>query len=109
MRKRGAFLIVGLAMAIFTLISGNMYGVVGCVIAAVVAEVIANRSYYARVGALTTAFAVYDALRYGSYLLPMFLNSEAYFTAATKRWGVEGGVLAIYSKLFNWGDLRFCL
>ena len=102
-RKTGVFMIAGLAMAAFTLTSSNMFGVAGCAIAAVIAEAIASRGNYAKAGMLVMAFAVYETLRYGSYLLPMFLNSEAYFVAAAERWGVEGGALERYSKLFNWG------
>ncbi|MDR0663128.1 MAG: MptD family putative ECF transporter S component [Spirochaetaceae bacterium] len=102
-RKTGVFLIAGLAMAFFTLTSNNMFGVLGCAIAAMIAEVIASRRNYQKAGALVMAYAVYETLRYGSFLLPMFLNSEVYFAAAAERWGVEGGActMCLRSNQYN--------
>ncbi|MDR0371236.1 MAG: MptD family putative ECF transporter S component [Prevotellaceae bacterium] len=101
-RKRGVFFIAGMATALLTLSSGNIFGIVGAVIAAIVSECIANRNHYGNISDLVLAFVATNVISFVSYMLPMYGATQDYIATVMVRWNLSQEIIDTYVKYLNW-------
>jgi energy-coupling factor transport system substrate-specific component len=101
-RKRGVFFIAGMSTALLTLSSGNIFGIVGAVVAAIVSECIANRSHYSNISDLILAFVATNVISFVSYMLPMYIATQEYISTAADRWNLSYEMMDVYAKQLNW-------
>jgi energy-coupling factor transport system substrate-specific component len=101
-RKRGVFFIAGMAMALLMLASGNVFGIVGSVIAAVVSECIASRNHYGKISDLIMAFVATNVIAFGGYCLPLYSAAQEYMSKAAERFNLSQEMIDAYTKYLNW-------
>ena len=101
-RKRGAYFITGMAMALLIVTSGNIYGIIGAVIAALVSELIANRNRYRKISDLILAYMAVTTINFISYCLPMYSATQEYMAQAVERWHLNQQAIDAYTKYLNW-------
>ncbi|MDR1615565.1 MAG: MptD family putative ECF transporter S component [Syntrophomonadaceae bacterium] len=101
-RKRGVFFIAGMSTALLTLTSGNVFGIVGSVIAAVVSECIASRNHYGKISDLIMAFVTTNVISFVSFMLPMYGATQEYMSKAAERFNLSQETIGAYIKYLNW-------
>jgi energy-coupling factor transport system substrate-specific component len=70
-----------MAMALLMLASGNVFGIVGSVIAAVVAT---------------------NVIAFGGYCLPLYSAAQEYMSKAAERFNLSQEMIDAYTKHLNW-------
>jgi energy-coupling factor transport system substrate-specific component len=101
-RKRGVFFITGIAMTLLTLTSGNVYGVIGGVIASFVSECIADRKHYRKVLDLMLAYTATITISFVGYCFPAYYSTKTYIEQLSARQHMSQEAIHAYTKYINW-------
>lgn len=101
-RKFGAFLLVGTAVSLPGLMTGNVPGVAACIAGWLIADVIANRRRYGSRADIIIAYVVGSAIQFAGFTFPLFLSASEYLNARREVMHLSDEAIRDFLSYISW-------